>query len=60
MLFLNPGQWDATGKIINYNSDYEPHYDLINAEDQVQVYEGVFVNNEQQVTYTLLDAQQNI
>ncbi len=23
------GEWDNTGKIINYNSDYEPHYDLI-------------------------------
>ena len=54
------GQWDATGKIINYNSDYEPHYDLIDSEDQVQVYEGVFVNNEQQVTYTLLRAAEYI
>jgi hypothetical protein len=54
------GEWDGTGKIINYNSDYEPHYDLINDEDQVQVYEGVFVNNEQQVTYTLLRAAEYI
>lgn len=54
------GQWDATGKIINYNSDYEPHYDVINSEDQVQVYEGVFVNDEQQVTYTLLRAAEYI
>jgi hypothetical protein len=54
------GQWDATGKIISYNSDYEPHYDLIDSEDQVQVYEGVFVNNEQQVTYTLLRAAEYI
>ena len=54
------GEWDGTGKIINYNSDYEPHYDLINSEDQVQVYEGVFVNTEQQVTYTLLRAAEYI
>jgi len=54
------GQWDATGKIINYNSDYEPHYDVINSEEQVQVYEGVFVNNEQQVTYALLRAYEYI
>jgi hypothetical protein len=54
------GEWDGTGKIINYNSDYEPHYDIINWEDQVQVYEGVFVNTEQQVTYTLLRAAEYI
>jgi len=54
------GQWDSTGNIINYDSDYEPHYDLINSEDQVQVYEGVFVNTDQQVTYTLLRASEYI
>jgi hypothetical protein len=54
------GQWDSTGKIINYNSDYEPHYDVINSEDQVQVYEGVFVSTDQQVTYTLLRAAEYI
>jgi len=55
-VIFESGEWDTTGKIINYNYDYEPHYDLINSEDQVQVYEGVFVNTEQQVTYTLLRA----
>lgn len=59
-VIFESGQWDETGKIINYNSDYEPHYDLINAENQVQVYEGVFVNTEQQVTYTLLRASEYI
>ncbi len=54
------GEWDSTGKIINYNSDYETHYNLIDAEDQVQVYEGVFVNTDQQVTYTLLRAAEYI
>jgi hypothetical protein len=54
------GEWDGTGKIINYNSDYEPHYDIINSEDQVQVYEGVFVNDQQQVTYTLFRAAEYI
>ncbi|MBE0570753.1 MAG: T9SS type A sorting domain-containing protein [Ignavibacteriaceae bacterium] len=55
-VIFESGEWNAEGKIVNYNSDYEPHYDLIDAEDQVQVYEGVFINNEQQVTYTLLRA----
>jgi len=59
-VIFESGQWDNTGKIINYNSDYEPHYDVINSEDQVQVYEGVFINNEQQVTYTLLRAAEYI
>ena len=54
------GDWDNTGKITDYNSDYEPHYDLINAEDQVQVYEGVFTDVNQQVTYTLLKAAQYV
>ena len=59
-VIFESGQWDATGKIINYNSDYEPHYDLIDSEEQIQVYEGVFVNNEQQVTYTLLRAAEYV
>ncbi|MCW8805617.1 MAG: T9SS type A sorting domain-containing protein, partial [Ignavibacteriaceae bacterium] len=59
-IIFESGQWDSTGKIINYNSDYEPHYDLIDAEDQVQVYEGVFVNTDQQVTYTLLRASEYV
>jgi hypothetical protein len=59
-VIFESGQWDGTGKIINYNSDYEPHYDLIDAENQVQVYEGVFVNDQQQVTYTLLRATEYI
>ena len=59
-VIFESGQWDGTGKIINYNSDYEPHYDLIDSDDQVQVYEGVFVNTDQQVTYTLLRAAEYI
>ncbi|MBK9097147.1 MAG: T9SS type A sorting domain-containing protein [bacterium] len=59
-VIFESGEWDATGKIINYNSDYEPHYDLIDSENQVQVYEGVFINDEQQVTYTLLRAAEYI
>ena len=55
-VIFESGQWDSTGQIINYDSDYEPHYDLIDAEDQIQVYEGVFVDTDQQVTYTLLRA----
>ncbi len=59
-VIFESGEWDAEGKITNYNSDYESHYDLIDAEDQVQVYEGVFVNTDQQVTYKLLRAAEYI
>jgi hypothetical protein len=59
-VIFESGEWDGTGKIINYNADYEPHYDVINFQDQVQAYEGVFINNEQQVTYTLLRAAEYI
>jgi hypothetical protein len=54
------GEWDGTGKILNYNSDYEPHYDLIDSEEQVQVYEGVFMNDKEQVTYPIFRAAEYI
>ena len=57
-IVFESGKWDNTGKIIDYNSDYEPHYDLIDTEDKVQVYEGVFTDVNNQVTYTLFKAAQ--
>ncbi len=54
------GEWNNTGEIINYDAEYEPHYDLIDSEDQVQVYEGVFIDTDQQVTYTLLRAAEYV
>jgi hypothetical protein len=59
-IVFQSGEWDNTGKIVDYNSDYEPHYDIINSEDQVQVYEGVFTDVNNQVTYTLLKAAQYV
>ncbi|MFH1215584.1 MAG: multiheme c-type cytochrome [Pseudomonadota bacterium] len=35
---------------------YEPHYDLINSPDQVQIYESVMHNTDNEVTFTLLRA----
>ena len=35
---------------------YEPHYDVITAADQVQVYEPIMGDTEGKVTYTLLRA----
>ena len=55
-VIFESGNWDADGKIISYDSDYEPHYLTINSDDQVQVYEGVFADVDGNVTHTLLRA----
>ena len=53
------GKVKADGSIEGIDADdngntFEPHYDQITAEDQVQVYEAIMGNNEGEVTYTLL------
>ncbi len=55
-IIFESGEWDNEGKVADYNSDYEPHYNLITSENDVQVYEGVFVDVDQNITYTLLRA----
>jgi hypothetical protein len=35
---------------------YEPHYDEISQQDEVQIYEGIMRNTDNEVTYTLLRA----
>ena len=55
-VIFESGEWDTEGKIADYNSDYEPHYNIISSEDDVQAYEGVFIDVDQNVTYTLLRA----
>ena len=55
-VIFESGEWDAEGRIPDYNSDYEQHYNIINSENDVQAYEGVFIDVDQQVTYTLLRA----
>ena len=51
------------GSIFNADGDldpltFEPHYDVITAEHQVQIYEPIMGNTDDQVTYTLLRASQ--
>ena len=53
------GKVNANGSVAGVAADadratFEPHYDLINQPDQVQVYEAIMGNNQDQVTYTLL------
>ena len=37
-------------------AQYEPHYAVLSQPDQVQIYEGIIVNSDGQVTTTLLRA----
>lgn len=53
------GRVNGDGSVTGVDSDinqaaFEPHYELITSEDQVQVYEAVMQNYEGGVTYTLL------
>lgn len=53
------GRVNNDGSVTGANSDidpmtYEPHYDLITSEDQVQIYETIVNNNLGEVTYTIL------
>jgi len=55
------GKPRADGRISGNNADeqetgFEPHYDVITAPDQVQIYETVMANTDGAVTYTLLRA----
>lgn len=54
------GRTQPDGSVTGVDSDadgstYEPHHDVITREDQVQVYEAVMGNTQNQVTYTLLE-----
>jgi hypothetical protein len=53
------GKVNANGSVVGVDADevagtFEPHYELITAADQVQVYEAIMANNLGEVTYTLL------
>jgi len=53
------GKVNADGSIEGVDADeqegvFEPHYDLITSQDQVQVYEAIMGNYLGEVTYTLL------
>ncbi len=55
------GAVDEQGKIAGNDNDtdptlYEPHYDVISDPEQVQIYEAIMHNTENEVTTTLLKA----
>ena len=54
------GNYDELGEITGLDAEYEPHYDLITNENEIQIYEGVMVDVDLAVTNTLLRASQYI
>ena len=46
------GGWDETYEVIGHDADWEPHYDVITASDQAQIYEMVMgdVNGDKTTT----------
>ena len=60
-IVFESGRLNADHTIAGVDADanpaaYEPHYDLITSQDQVQVYEAIMRNVEGGLTYTLLRA----
>ncbi|MEA1920896.1 MAG: hypothetical protein U9N52_13730, partial [Campylobacterota bacterium] len=60
-ILFESGKVNADGSIVGANSDtdrrqYEPHYDTITSENQVQIYEAIMQNTDSELTYTLLRA----
>lgn len=60
-LIFESGKVNSDGSIVGADSDadiysYEPHYETISSQDQVQIYEAVMQNSDEEITYTLLRA----
>jgi hypothetical protein len=60
-IVFESGKLNADGSIVGNATDidsntYEPHYETITAEDQVQIYESIMQDSDGQVTHTLLRA----
>lgn len=56
-IVFESGNWDENGEIIGLDENYEPHHNLITENSQVQVYESIMKNVDDEVTYTLLRAE---
>lgn len=62
-IVFESGKTQSNGAIVGNDGDidrtrYEPHYQLITSEQQVQIYETIMGNTENKVTYTLLESAQ--
>ncbi len=52
-ILFHSGAMDADGQIMDEDSTYEPHYNMINDENEVQIYELVMGDVNHQVTTVL-------
>ncbi|MBK6678643.1 MAG: T9SS type A sorting domain-containing protein [Ignavibacteriales bacterium] len=59
-IIFESGKWGNDGEVIGHDTPFEPHYDIIRAQDQIQIYEGVFIDVNGQVTQTLLRAAEYV
>jgi hypothetical protein len=64
-IVFESGKIKSDGSIDGADNDsdqtiFEPHYNLITSADQVQIYEPVMVDTEDNITYTLLRAARYI
>jgi len=60
-ILFESGKTNSDGSIVGVDADtdlarFEPHYDEVTQQDQVQVYEAIMVNTDNKVNYTLLRA----
>ncbi|MEE4165077.1 MAG: hypothetical protein V2I35_03695, partial [Desulfocapsaceae bacterium] len=55
-VIFDSGSWDGNGEIIGLDEGVEPHYEVINSADQVQIYQAVMGDVDNNPTYTLLRA----
>ncbi|MBZ0266222.1 T9SS type A sorting domain-containing protein [bacterium] len=55
-IIFESGEWDNSGQLPDLDDGYEPHHNMITSEDQVQVYEGIMGDVNQEPTWTLLRA----
>ena len=60
-ILFESGRTNADGSVVGVDADtdlsrFEPHYDEITRQNQVQVYESIMNNTDSEVTYTLLRA----
>ncbi|MEN8754196.1 MAG: hypothetical protein AB1Z18_15660, partial [Desulfobacterales bacterium] len=56
-VIFESGVWDSSGEIIGLDTDFEPHYNTITDENQIQIYEGVMKDDWEKVTRLLLRAK---
>jgi len=61
-IVFESGKVNADGSVVGLDSDenlarYEPHYQTIESEQQVQVYEAVMQDYQDKISYTLLRAK---